>query len=74
MQKNFIVSSVILVFVDISKELPLTLILRPFNFDTLATRTFDFAGDEMIIEASFPALIIVIIGILSIIFFKKLNK
>lgn len=74
MQKNFIISSVILVFVDISKELPLTLILRPFNFDTLATRTFDFAGDEMIVEASFPALIIVIIGILSIIFFKKLNK
>lgn len=73
-QKGFIISSFILVFVDISKELPLTLILRPFNFDTLATRTFDFAGDEMLLEASFPALIIVLTGIFSILFFKRISK
>ncbi len=72
--KKVILSAFILTFVDITKELPLTLILRPFNFDTLATRTFDFAGDEMLREASLPALIIIIIGIIPILFFNKLKK
>lgn len=72
--KPTIISAFILTFVDITKELPLTLILRPFNFDTLATRTFDFAGDEMLKEASLPALIIIIIGVIPIIFFNKLKK
>lgn len=74
LQKKYIISALLLVFVDVSKELPLTLILRPFNFDTLATRTYDFAGDEMLMEASLPALLIVSMGVLSIIFFKRLNK
>lgn len=72
--KKVILSAFILTFVDITKELPLTLILRPFNFDTLATRTFDFAGDEMLKEASLPALMIILIGIIPILFFNKLKK
>ena len=59
-----LVSAAVLVFVDIIKELPLTLILRPFNFNTLATRVFQYAGDEMIYEAAIPALIL--IGVCSI--------
>jgi iron(III) transport system permease protein len=54
-----LVSAAVLVFVDIIKELPLTLILRPFNYHTLATRVFQYAGDEMIYEAAIPALILV---------------
>jgi iron(III) transport system permease protein len=54
-----LVSAAVLVFVDIIKELPLTLILRPFNFHTLATRVYQFAGDEMIYEAAIPALILI---------------
>ena len=51
-----------MLFIDILKELPLTLILRPFNFDTLATRTYELAGYEMLEESAWPALIIVLVG------------
>jgi iron(III) transport system permease protein len=51
-----------MLFIDLLKELPLTLILRPFNFDTLATKTYELAGDEMLEESAWPALIIVLVG------------
>ena len=50
----------ILVFVDILKELPITLLLRPFNFETLATYVYQYASDEMLEESSFAAIIIII--------------
>jgi iron(III) transport system permease protein len=50
----------ILVFVDVLKELPATLILRPFNFETLAVRVYRFASDERLAEASTAALAIVV--------------
>ena len=53
----------LLVFIDVLKELPATLILRPFNFETLATRTFRLASDERIAEASTAALVIVLLGL-----------
>ena len=56
----------ILVFVDVLKELPATLVLRPFNFDTLATKTFDLASDERLAEAAGPALAIVLVGVLPV--------
>ena len=56
----------ILVFVDVLKELPATLVLRPFNFDTLATRTYDLASDERLVEAAGPALAIGLVGILPV--------
>lgn len=56
-------TAVLLVFVDVIKELPATLILRPFNFETLATRAYRLASDERIAEASSAALIIVAVGL-----------
>ena len=53
----------ILVFVDILKELPMTLLLRPFNFETLATYVYQYASDEMLEECSMAALMIVLTGI-----------
>lgn len=65
-------SGALLVFVDVLKELPLTLILRPFNFSTLATRAFELASDERIGESAGPALIIVFTGIIPVILLSKL--
>jgi len=56
-----------LVFVDVMKELPATIILRPFNFDTLAIRTYQLASDERLVDASSSALAIVLAGILPVI-------
>ena len=53
-----------LVFIDIVKELPATLILRPFNFETLATRAYRLASDERIGEASTAAVIMVAVGLI----------
>jgi len=53
----------ILIFVDILKELPMTLLLRPFNFETLATYVYQYASDEMLEECSLAALMIVLTGI-----------
>lgn len=57
-----------LVFVDVMKELPATLVIRPFNFDTLAVRVYQYASDERLIEASAPALAIILVGIIPVIF------
>lgn len=56
-----------LVFVDVMRELPATLILRPFNFETLATRVYRLASDERIVEASTPSLLIVLVGLIPVI-------
>ena len=57
----------LLVFVDIMKELPLTLLLRPLDFETFSTITYQFAKDEMLEQAAFPALCIVIVGLIPVI-------
>ena len=54
------------------KEIPLTLILRPFNFDTLSTKAFQYASDEKIMEASQASLLIVGISALAIVIFYKI--
>lgn len=54
----------LLVFVDVMKELPATLVMRPFNFDTLATQAHTLASDERLAEASTAALTIVAVGLL----------
>ena len=61
----------ILVFVDILKELPITLLLRPFNFETLATYVYQYASDELLQESSFAALIIVVVGLGPVIFLNS---
>lgn len=72
--KSALISGGILVFVDILKELPLTLILRPFNFHTLATKAYELASDEMVAESATPSLIIILIGIIPIIILNRLMK
>ena len=64
--KSFIAGG-LLVFVDVMKELPMTLLLRPFNFETLATYVYQFAKDELLEEAALPALVIVLTGILPVV-------
>lgn len=66
MLKPAILSGFALVFVDIIKELPLALTLRPFNFHTLATKVFEYANDEMLFEAAVPSLIIIFVSFLAI--------
>ena len=62
--RGSLLSAALLVFVDVMKELPATLVIRPFNFDTLATQAHTLAADERLAEASTAALIIVAVGLL----------
>ncbi len=55
----------LLVFVDTIKELPITFLLRPFDFDTLSVRIYQYAGDERMVEAILPAIFIMILGIIA---------
>ncbi|MCL2854435.1 MAG: iron ABC transporter permease [Defluviitaleaceae bacterium] len=66
MLKPFIISGMALVFIDLIKELPLTLVLRPFNFNTLATQVYQYASDEMLAESAVPSLIIIAISMVFI--------
>ena len=54
------------------KELPLTLILKPYNINTLAVKSYEYASDELIMEASLPSLCIILTGIVPIILLNKL--
>lgn len=63
-----LLTAAMLVFVDVMKELPATLVIRPFNFDTLAVRVYQYASDERLIDAAAPALAIVVVGIIPVIF------
>ena len=65
--RRSLVAAGLLVFVDVAKELPMTLMLRPFNFDTLAVRVYELASDERLGEASTAALLIVLVGIVPVI-------
>lgn len=64
-------TAALLVFVDSMKELPATLLLRPFNFDTLATHVYNFASLEQFEEAGLAALMIVAIGLLPVILLSR---
>ena len=66
-----IVTAALLVFVDTMKELPLTLILRPFNFDTLATFVYQYASDELLGECALGALTIVAAGVIPVIVMSR---
>jgi iron(III) transport system permease protein len=61
--RTSILAGGMLVFVDVMKELPMTLLLRPFNFETMATHVYQYAKDELLEEAALPALMIVVAGI-----------
>ncbi|MBP9655713.1 MAG: iron ABC transporter permease [Rhodocyclaceae bacterium] len=67
MLRGSLLTAGLLVFVDVMKELPATLVMRPFNFDTLATQAYTLASDERLAEASTASLAIVVVGLLPLI-------
>jgi iron(III) transport system permease protein len=71
MMSKSLFAAVILVFVDVIKELPATLIVRPFNFDTLAVQVYRLASDERLAESSGAALAIVLVGIIPVIILSR---
>ncbi len=70
--KTSLLTAFILVFVEVLKELPTTLILRPFNFNTLSVKAYEMAADERLADAGLPALLIVLTGIIPVIFLSKI--
>ncbi len=69
--KSALLTAVVIVFVDVLKELPATLIMRPFDFETLAVRVYQFASDERLAEASTAALAIVAVGLLPVVLLSR---
>jgi iron(III) transport system permease protein len=67
LMRTSLLTAVLIVFVDTMKELPATLILRPFNFDTLAVQAYRLASDERLAQAAVPSLVIVAFGLLPVI-------
>ncbi|WP_259053730.1 ABC transporter permease [Methylohalomonas lacus] len=72
MLRGTLLTALLLVFVDVLKELPATLLLRPFNFNTLAVRTYELANDERLYEAACSALAIVAVGIIPVIILSRI--
>jgi iron(III) transport system permease protein len=69
--KRSVAAAGLLVFVDVMKELPATLVLRPFNSDTLAVVTYQLARDERLGEAALPALALVLVGLLPVLLLSR---
>jgi iron(III) transport system permease protein len=69
--KRTTAAAALLVFVDVMKELPATLVLRPFNTDTLAVVTYQLARDERLGEAALPALALVLVGLLPVLLLSR---
>ena len=69
--RTSLLTALLLVFVDVMKELPATLIMRPFNFNTLAVRAYELASDERLADASLASIAIVIAGLIPVIIITK---
>ena len=74
LMKTAFLTSVLLVMSDVVKELPATLILRPFNFETLAVSTYIYASEERMLQAASPAIAIVLVGLIPIFFLSKMIR
>lgn len=72
--KSSIMTGLIIVFVDVMKELPATLVLRPFNFNTLAVRAYELASDERLADAALPSIAIVLAGLLPVILLSRISR
>jgi iron(III) transport system permease protein len=72
--KNSVGTALLLVFVDSVKELPATLLLRPFNYGTLATRVYEQASLEQLEQAAPPALMVIAVGLCAVAFMARANK
>lgn len=71
LMRGSLLAAGMLVFVDVMKELPATVILRPFNFDTLAVRAYALASDERLAQAATASLAIVVVGIVPVILLNR---
>lgn len=71
LMKGTVLTALLIVFVDVMKELPATLILRPFDFNTLAVRAYELAADERLADSSTAALMIVAVGLLPVILLSQ---
>lgn len=71
LMRSSLFTALLLVFVDVMKELPATLVLRPFDFNTLAVRAFELASDERLADSSTAALSIVAAGLLPVILLSR---
>ncbi len=71
MLRPSLLTALLLVFVDVMKELPATLILRPFNFNTLAVRAYELASDERLMEAALASITIVIVGLIPVVLLTR---
>jgi len=69
--RSGVLTAALLVFVEVIKELPATLVLRPFNFNTLAVRTYELASDERLADSACSALLIVLVGFLPILILNR---
>ncbi len=69
--RSSLLAALALVLIDTLRELPATLILRPFNLETLDTRTYRLASDERLVEASIPALILLAVGLVPVILLTR---
>jgi iron(III) transport system permease protein len=66
-----VLTAALMVFVDVMKELPATIMMRPFNFDTLAVHAYNLASDERLSELAAPALTIVAVGVVPVILLSR---
>jgi len=72
LMRSTVLTAALIVFVDVLKELPATLILRPFNFNTLAVNAFELASDERLVDAALPSMMIIAVGIVPVVVLNTL--
>lgn len=66
LMRSSVLTAILIVFVDVLKELPATLILRPFNFNTMAVRAYELASDERLVDAAPASIMIVLVGLIPV--------
>lgn len=71
LMRGAVLTSALVVFVDVLKELPATLILRPFDFNTLAVRAYELASDERLLDAAPASLMIVAVGLIPVVYLNR---
>jgi iron(III) transport system permease protein len=69
--RNGLLTAALLVMVDVMKEMPITLMTRPFGWDTLATRVFEFSNEGQWAQAALPAIAIVAVGVLPVLWLER---
>ena len=74
LMRGGLLTATLLVFVEVIKELPATLVLRPFNFNTLAVRAFELASDERLTDIALPALSIIFVSVLPLVVLVRMMR